>query len=197
MRANAEKYQQLNSNPLTRILLNHFFRSLIKSFPSDVSSMLDAGCGEGHALARLDDIVPDKLIGIDVDKDAVKTARDRFPAYNFKTCSVYDLPFNDNRFELITCLEVLEHLREPVIALRELERVASKWILISVPFEPVFQLGNLCRGKNIIRLGNHPDHVQHWWPKTFVELVERETDLKYDKLSCPLPWFITRWEVTN
>ena len=48
--------------------------------------------------------------------------------------SVLDLPFEDNKFELITCFEVLEHLPYNQVekAIKELYRVSSKNVIISV-----------------------------------------------------------------
>lgn len=49
--------------------------------------------------------------------------------------SVLDLPFEDNKFDLITCFEVLEHLpyNKAEQAIKELYRVSSKNTIISVP----------------------------------------------------------------
>lgn len=49
--------------------------------------------------------------------------------------SVLDLPFKDNKFDTVLCAEVLEHLefKDFVKALKELRRVSSKWIIITIP----------------------------------------------------------------
>ena len=39
--------------------------------------------------------------------------------------------------------------------------------MLSVPYEPYFRIGNVLRGKHLGRLGNHPEHVQHWNLRTF------------------------------
>ena len=50
--------------------------------------------------------------------------------------SVYELPFNDNEFDTVLCLSVLEHLEDPAKALLEIRRVLKLEgkIIISVPF---------------------------------------------------------------
>ncbi|MFA6416203.1 MAG: class I SAM-dependent methyltransferase [Candidatus Paceibacterota bacterium] len=50
--------------------------------------------------------------------------------------SVYDLPFEDNSFDIVLCLVVIEHLKEPSRAIAEMERVLKPggMILVSVPF---------------------------------------------------------------
>jgi hypothetical protein len=40
-------------------------------------------------------------------------------------------------------------------------------VVVSVPWEPYFRIGNVLRGKHLGRLGNHPEHVQHWNLRTF------------------------------
>lgn len=49
---------------------------------------------------------------------------------------VQELDFEDNRFDVVTALEVLEHLPEPGKAVRELCRVGKNWLLVSVPSKP-------------------------------------------------------------
>lgn len=45
------------------------------------------------------------------------------------------LPFKDKAFDIVTCFEVLEHMREPKRSIEELCRVSKKVIIISVPEE--------------------------------------------------------------
>ena len=75
--------------------------------------------------------------------------------------SVLALPFAARSFDVVTCLEVLEHLDDPAAAARELARVARRAVVVSVPFEPWFRAGNVLRGNYLAHLGNHPEHVQH------------------------------------
>src|SRR4030065_660295 len=68
-------------------------------------------------------------------------------------------------------LEVREHLDQPLDALRELNRVSRKYVLLSVPYEPWFRLGNLARGRHLSRFGNHPEHVNLWSRSGFSRFV--------------------------
>ena len=43
--------------------------------------------------------------------------------------------------------------------------------VVSVPWEPFFRLGNLCRGKDLRRWGNNPEHVQHFRPPSLRRLL--------------------------
>ena len=109
--------------------------------------MLDAGCGEGETLARLGSGLPEHVAAIDVSADAVSFTAQRFPSVEVSRQSLVDLPFADGSFDLVVCLEVLEHLSDPDSALAELARVASGHVIVSVPHEPWFRLGSLLRGK--------------------------------------------------
>ena len=67
--------------------------------------------------------------------------------------------------DVVTCIEVLEHLPAVAPAVAELARVTTDRCVVSVPWEPWFRLGNLGRGKNVRRLGNDPEHVQWFTPR--------------------------------
>ena len=56
----------------------------------------------------------------------------------FALCSAEELPFADGVYDIIQCMEVLEHLQHPERALAEFRRVARKGahLIISVPHPP-------------------------------------------------------------
>ena len=81
------------------------------------------------------------------------------------------LPFAAGSFDIVTCFEVLEHLDDPAVAVKELARVARRSLVLSVPHEPWFRVGNVLRGNYIGRLGNHPEHVQHWNFRSFEKFL--------------------------
>ena len=83
---------------------------------------------------------------------------------------------------------MLEHLDDPAAAVRELARVARRAVVVSVPFEPYFRIGNVLRGKHLSRLGNHPEHVQHWNLRTFPAFLSGSvTDVRIVEA---FPWII-------
>jgi len=149
-------------NPLARLLFDRFYgvlrRRVAELLPA---SVLDAGCGERETLERLHGLLPHEVHGIDNNPAWLKFAAARLPAYRFSTGDVCRVDYQDNRFDMVLCLEVLEHLAEPATALRELVRVSRRHIVISVPNEPLFRLTNLARGRYVRRWGDHPEHCQH------------------------------------
>ena len=97
--------------------------------PEDVSTILDVGCGDGRITDRL--LERHSVVGLDSSAEALKHVQAEHVLGD-----VTSLPFPERGFDLVLCCEVLEHL--PLDAfertLRELERVASRYVLITVPY---------------------------------------------------------------
>lgn len=132
-------------------------------------SILDFGCGEGFLVDKMLErgVALDGYVGLDLREDAIGEARTRHPAREFIVDNVFNWPNDGRRFELVLASQVLEHLFEPERYLRRLAALSSRHLLLTVPQEPWFQLMNLARGRDFIRLGNHPEHINHWSQETF------------------------------
>ena len=81
---------------------------------------LDLGCGNGKTVSTLVDSGYD-VTGVDFSSVAIEQCKARFPDSTFVESSVCDLPFEDNTFDYITAVHVLEHLND-----EELERTVSE-----------------------------------------------------------------------
>lgn len=184
-----------SKNPIQKFLINNFYASLISlANTSSPKTILDAGCGEGFTMNRLSkNGIGDKIEGVEYSKDAILLGEKLFPNLKFKEGSAYNLPYKDNSFDLAVCTEVLEHLAEPSKALKEILRVSKKHILISVPNEPFFMLGNFIRGKNITRLGNDPGHINIWTIISFLSFLKKN-GLKIKTVKLPFPWILVLGE---
>jgi 2-polyprenyl-3-methyl-5-hydroxy-6-metoxy-1,4-benzoquinol methylase len=189
---NYEKFQ--TSNPVVRRLFDNFFRSVAEIVGAlELDKVLDAGCGEGETIERLDGLLPHPVTGVDLNADSVGFARQRLTEDEFSVDDVTDLPFPDDSFDLTLCLEVLEHLPRPELAVQELSRVSSSDLVLSVPHEPWFRLGSLARGKYVKGLGNHPEHVNHWNPSSFRDFLSDYLDVVEVRRSTP--WVIAHCRV--
>jgi SAM-dependent methyltransferase len=82
--------------------------------------MVDAGCGTGLMLRELERFGAAE--GVDISDDALAFCRDRGLTCVHKG-SLTDLPFEDGSIDVVTVLDVLEHIEDQVAALREIRRV--------------------------------------------------------------------------
>ncbi len=99
----------------------HVLGSLAYHIKKD-SRVLDVGCAMGGFLNYLEDKCYENLYGIDMIKGYVDKADNE----NIKLGSVYLLPFEDNSFDIIILDQVLEHLSNLKLALKEIRRVLDK-----------------------------------------------------------------------
>lgn len=82
---------------------------------------LDLGVGDGRVAAMIDAA---RLIGADVSQVALDRARTRVPDAELVLIEPDEpLPFADNAFDLVTCIETLEHVRDVQLAFSEMRRV--------------------------------------------------------------------------
>ena len=180
-----------SKNPIQKFLINNFYSSLI-SIIKDLSpnTILDAGCGEGFTMNKLSkNGIGKEIEGIEYMKEAISLGKKLYSDLANKQGSVYELPYKDNSFDLVICTEVLEHLEEPAKALKEILRVSKKYLIISVPNEPLFMVSNFLRGKNLSRLGNDMGHINHWNPFSLKEFLT-QNKIKVKKTNLPFPWII-------
>lgn len=156
----ARKY--LSPGPTVARLIDRWLRRL-RRVVGDAPVVVDMGIGEGLATARITG--PSTLvIGLDFRHDKLALARDRLPWSLLVRADAGMLPLSQASAPVVTCIEVLEHLVAPDLAVAELSRITGDRCIFSVPWEPFFRLGNLARGKNLGRWGNDPEHVQHYSP---------------------------------
>jgi methionine biosynthesis protein MetW len=92
--------------------------------------VLDIGCGVGAYMKRLSSFGYE-CEGIETNQDFVSECLKN--GLNVQLVNALDLQFAENSFDTVVMIEVLEHLPDPVVALREAFRVARKNVLISVP----------------------------------------------------------------
>ncbi len=102
--------------------------------PSNVRQrrILDMGCGTGTMLKYLSRY--GQAEGIDADEDAVSFCHER-GITQVQQVSSFPLPFEDDTFDLVTALDVIEHIEDDLGTLRELKRVLRPggMLLVSVP----------------------------------------------------------------
>lgn len=94
--------------------------------PEATESLLDVGCNVGALLDTFRQKYPSmRLAGIDINHEAIETARSRLPDVEIRQGYGFELPFLPGRFQCITCIEVIEHIPEEYRrrSLSEMQRV--------------------------------------------------------------------------
>lgn len=94
------------------------------------SSVLDVGCGPGLFLEELRNRYPlARLAGVDISATAISLARRRLPnAKLWEMDIVSEVP--DGCYDLVTMIDVAEHIDDDVTALRNLRRVCRRHLVI-------------------------------------------------------------------
>jgi len=101
--------------------------ALARALPCE--SLLDAGCGDGRYLAVLPGLgpVPARVVGTDIADSILRTARAAAEAAGVEAelvrGNLESLSFPDDSFDVVLCVQVIEHLLDPTRGLRELARV--------------------------------------------------------------------------
>lgn len=181
-----------SKNPVVKKLMANFEGTLAELFSlAAPKSLLDVGCGEGvliHEWAQ--QIAPARVVGLDLEEASIQAgwAQRQAPNLEYKIMDVSQkgLPFADGEFEVATAIEVLEHVPDPADTVAEMARVASKWLLVSVPREPLWRGLNLARGAYLKELGNTPGHINHWSKRSFVQLLSQHGEVVQAR--SPFPW---------
>ena len=105
---------------------------LIRSFGLGSPKILDVGTGTGGKLLFFKQF--GEVAGVDVSEKAVEFCRKR-GLTEVLPCPAEKMIFQDKSFDIITCLDVLEHVTDPVEVLRELKRVLKDEgrLIVTVP----------------------------------------------------------------
>jgi SAM-dependent methyltransferase len=94
-------------------------------------SVLDLGCGPGTITADIGRrVAPGRVLGIDVSADVIEEARRDAgggPNVEFSVGDLYALDIDDDTFDVVHAHQVLQHLADPVGALRQMKRVCKPW----------------------------------------------------------------------
>jgi len=87
-------------------------------------TLLDVGCGPGTITADFAArLAPGRVLGLDASADVIEAARRDHPDVAFDTGDLYRLPFADAAWDIAHAHQVMQHLTDPVAALREMGRV--------------------------------------------------------------------------
>ncbi len=153
--------------------------TLCNQYPHRI--VLEVGSGEGSILKRLSALAfAEELYSLEISKTAVETIRKR----NIKSlvdCKLFDgynIPYEDNKFDLCILSHMVEHLEYPRKMLYEASRVA-KYVFVEVPLEDHIRMKSEF-------IPDKVGHINFYSPKTFKRLVQT-CDLEILSFSISIP----------
>lgn len=163
--------------------------------PGPGHSILDVGCGAGYFLCLIRDIYRKQghephLSGIDISTAQLSYMARRMVKEGVQDANIVHanseyLPFADRSFDLVTCSEVIEHVRNPERALSEMQRVLKPTgqVLVSTPsmtaekgwnilLGPVAAMVKLLKGYQSERVKVDAGYDVPWYPSDLKRAFE-------------------------
>lgn len=118
----------------------------------EFESVLDMGCGEGTLLRMIAERYPKvSLAGSELSATALRYCKEQLPrAHLFRLDIVRD-EVQPQTYDLIISVQVLEHLKDDLAALRNLWAMCRRYVLISVP------------GGELDEHGRRMGHYRHYY----------------------------------
>lgn len=179
-----ERHEEVSSDHYDSAIQNNWLQkywhwrrfSEVDKFITPVSGkVLDIGCHSGLLTQRIiKKTSSHEIHGIDLSPKAIEGAKKRITSGSFKVADAQDLPFGDNSFDAIFCLEVIEHVDEPEKVIAEIKRVLKKggYGVILVPtdnllFKLIWFLWNLK-----YKVWSHT-HVQSFTNSKLEDLIKK------------------------
>ena len=135
--------------------------SALSQVVKEGDKVLDVGGGSGELLDFIGNKAERTLF--DISSEGLKKAKRLKRTEHTKVGSIYNLPYEDNSFDVVLCAETLEHLERPEDAIKELVRVAKRHISISVPY--LDKIKDAC-------------HIWEYEPSDLITLLEPHGHLK-------------------
>ena len=195
---NTEEYYNGFYKELSKLdeLSNTFEK--IESFLPELKgneNIVDIGCGHCGVCHELIKQGFD-VSGIEINQDAIKSLKEKgFKILQTNITQPFDIV---DRFNIVCILDVLEHLFDPYLLLKEAKKITKKngYIIVMIPLYfdivdrfkilftgSVISMDNLCYGKDHyskFRSYNY-DHIRFFRPRDIFEMGE-SLDLKVDKV---------------
>lgn len=127
-----EMWSQSSDHPVALLraenaLRNPWIQSILTKKFSYPCRVLDVGCGGGfltNYLAQKGHLVS----GIDLSTKSLEIAEkdDKTGSVEYKRASAYELPFSEGIFDAVCAMDLLEHVEDPIVVVKEASRVLKK-----------------------------------------------------------------------
>lgn len=170
---------------------NHFAEKKVE--------ILDVGCGAGFLT---NEFAPEgyPMTGVDLSKESLKVAAhyDKTKSVKYLEADALHLPFPDNSFDVVTCMDFLEHVENPELYIKEISRVLRpdglfffhtfnrnplSWLLIIKSVE--WLVKNTPKNMHVIQLFIKPSELSYFCQKAGLK-TEEMTGIRPEFSSIPL-----------
>lgn len=154
---------------------------LIEKYLQPDSVLLDVGCGDGSHYGKILVKKVKEYYGVDISKKAIRHAQKYGIKARVLDLSSAPLPYPDNFFDVVLCLDVLEHLFDPEFAGVEIRRVVRPKgiVLFTIPnvgwiYHRILMLGGIFYP---FGTGNWNEpwkdpHIRFWNKKAFLGFLK-------------------------
>jgi len=141
---------------------------------------LDIGCGEGTLATHVRGLFAE-VHGIDISEEAVQLAINNGVRALRANLNVDPIPFPENHFDVVTALDVIEHVFDPIRLIREIHRVLTPggYTVISTPnIRKIQRVLTLVRGRfprtSYDPVGYDGGHLHYFTSQDMRALLEQE-----------------------
>ncbi len=154
----------------------------LNRFVHEGDRILDVGFGLGTGLTILS-IKAKEVNGIDVDEKSLEYCRGVIVGRNPKLHSlgIYDgekIPFQDSFFDIVTCVDVIEHVENFDSFIKEMIRVSKRGVFISTPNRRTEYTNKDGTPKNFW-------HLREWNYAEFSEIVRKHGKSEWHFINGP------------
>lgn len=177
------------------VQIEAYFLALNK-YLDEGAIVLDVGFGLGYGM-NIMSIKASEVSGVDVDIEVIDYFQKAVGYKNPRLCGVslydgYNLPFRDNSFDIVTCVDVIEHVEDYNRLIVEMLRVARKGLFISTPKQQPQYTNKDGTPKNYW-------HIREWSYEEFNAIVRKHGIFEWNFINGPYegPFTISTMDGNN
>ncbi|MDH3306531.1 MAG: class I SAM-dependent methyltransferase [Acidimicrobiia bacterium] len=153
--------------------LRWYVRTALRRVDARPIRHLDVGCGLGDFVAFTSSLPEFVSHGTDVSEHAIAIARQKTPDAQFRASAADAQPWDPNTFDLVTILDVLEHLPDPDQAMISAGTMLDEnGVFIAVV--PVYDGAS---GPIIKLLDHDATHINRWGRAAWLNLIGQYFDV--------------------
>lgn len=161
----------------------HALKKILKSEIKNGFVILDIGCYDGFIAYNLKKTFPNlKITIVDIDESGLKVARGQ--GLNTLQASALALPIQDNRIDVVLCLDLIEHVKEDGRLVEEISRVLKKGgkVILSTPMQNGVSFPFISKEKSKI-INKNWGHVRMGYDLKELGILFKSNDLVIEETS--------------